>query len=129
MKKALRKWKNDFKNPSSYETWYDIFEDWDLIESSFAQQYNIRLRKEMSSMDWGEFISYLTGLNGDTPLGNIIRIRSEKNPETLKNFTSEERKIRSKWINKNAVNVNQQDYKQAMDNFKNMFLSMSKGVK
>lgn len=121
----MRKWRNDFNNPSSYDPYYDLFEDWDLIESSFAKQYGIRLRKKVSDMEWGEFASLLAGLNGDTPLGNIVRIRSEKDPKILKQFTSEERKIRSKWLNKTASQITEQDYKQAMENFKNMFKNMA----
>jgi len=122
----MRKWRNDFKNQNSYETYYDLFEDWDLIESSFSQQYNIRLRKDISNMEWGEFSNHLAGLNGETPLGNIVRIRSEKNPEAIKKFTAEERRIRSQWHNKNASKMSEQDYKQAMEDIKNMFKELAK---
>nr|DAP18661.1 MAG TPA: hypothetical protein [Caudoviricetes sp.] len=121
----MRKWRNDFKTTSNYETWYDLFEDWHLIESSFAQQYGIRLRKKMDDMEWGEFSSLLAGLNGDTPLGNIVRIRSENDPETLKKFTASEKKIRSEWLNKNATQISAETYKQAMNNFKEMFIALS----
>lgn len=127
MKLVTRKWRNDFNNQSTYDPYYDLFDDWDLIESSFAQQYKIRLRQEISNMEWGEFASYLSGLNGETPLGNVVRIRSEKNPEALKKFTPEERKIRSKWQRKSASKVTEQDYEQAMESIKNMFLGMAKG--
>lgn len=122
----MKKWRNDFNNSTTYETWYDLFEDWSLIESSFAQQYGIRLRKKISDMEWGEFTSLLAGLNSETPLGNIVRIRSEKDSEALKRFSKEERKIRSEWLNKTAYQVTEQDYKQAMENIKNMFKSMAK---
>lgn len=126
MKWSLKKWRNDFNNLSTYETWYDLFDDWSLIESSFAQQYGIRLRKDLRKMEWGEFVSLLSGLNGDTPLGNIIRIRSEKDPEVLKKFSKEEKKIRSEWLKKNIPQISQENYKQAMDSIKNMFIAMSK---
>ena len=96
-----------------------------MIVASFAQQYGIRLRKKINDMEWGEFASLLAGLNGETPLGNIVRIRSEKDPEALKRFTQEEKKIRSKWLNKTASQITEQDYKQAMENFKNMFKNMA----
>lgn len=124
MKYLMRKWRNDFQNNN--ESFYDLIDDFDLIESSFAQQYGIRLRKEIDSMKWGEFASLLSGLNGDTVLGNIVRIRSEKDPKILKNFTENEKKIRSKWINKNAKQVSSENYEQAMENFKNMFKAMAK---
>ena len=125
MKWSSKRWRNDFNNISTYETYYDLFDDWDLIESSFAQQYGIRLRKQMRDMEWGVFSSLLSGLNSETPLGNIVRIRSEKDPETLKKFTAEERTIRSKWLNKTASQITEVDYKQAMENIKNMFKTMA----
>lgn len=88
----MRKQKNDFANPTNKEDpFYDIFEDWTLIESSFAQQYGIRLRKE--EMSWDEFSSLLSGLKPDTPLGNIVSIRSETNKDILKHFTKEQKKL------------------------------------
>lgn len=105
-----------------------MYEDWDLIESSIAQQYGIRIRKEIQTMDWAELSSYISGLNGETSLGNIIRIRSEKNPDALKNFSQNELKIRNEWLSKTASQINKEDYKQAMEGIKNMFISMaSKG--
>ena len=126
MKWITRKWRNDFSNQNSYDPYYDIFDDWDLIESSFSQQYGIRLRKQISDMDWGEFTSYLSGLNGETPLGNIVRIRSEKDPEALKKFSPEERRIRNDWLKKNASSITEEDYKQAIENIKTMFMNMAK---
>lgn len=124
MKYLMRKWRNDFQNNN--EAFYDLIDDFDLIESSFAQQYGIRLRMEIDTMKWGEFSSLLSGLNGDTPLGNIVRIRSEKNPKVIKNFTENEKRIRSKWLNKNAKEISHEDYQQAMESIKNMFKSIAK---
>lgn len=124
MKYLMRKWRNDFQNND--ESFYDLIDDFDLIESSFAQQYGIRLRMEIDTMKWGEFSSLLSGLNGDTPLGNIVRIRSEKDPKVIKNFTENEKRIRSKWLNKNAKEISHEDYQQAMENIKNMFKSIAK---
>lgn len=124
MKYLMRKWRNDFQNNN--DSYYDLIDDFDLIESSFAQQYGIRLRNEIDSMKWGEFSSLLSGLNGDTALGNIVRIRSEKNTENIKNFTENEKKIRSEWLNKNAKQVSRENYEQAIESIKNMFKDMAK---
>ena len=124
MKYLMRKWRNDFQNNN--EAFYDLIDDFDLIESSFAQQYGIRLRMEIDTMKWGEFSSLLSGLNGDTPLGNIVRIRSEKDPKVIKNFTENEKRIRSKWLNKNAKEISNEDYKQDKKRIKNMFKSIAK---
>lgn len=125
----MRKWRNDFNNTSNYDPGYDLFDDWDLIESSFAQQYNIRLRKQLTDMDWGEFSSYLAGLNGETALGNIVRIRKEKDPEVIKKFSPEERRIHNEWNRKQVVTMSEEDYNKAMANLEKIFLSMGKGGK
>lgn len=80
------------------KTYYDIIEDWDLIDASFRTQYGIRLLNVIDEMAWQEFAALLGGIMGDTPLGRIVEIRSEKNPEMLKNFSSEQRAIRNRWV-------------------------------
>ena len=82
--------------------WYDLYEDWDLVESSIAQQYGIRLRKEIQTISWREVKVLISGLLSDTPLGRIIQIRSENDKEVLKNYTPEMHKIRNDWRNKQA---------------------------
>lgn len=82
--------------------WYDLYEDWDLVESSIAQQYGIRLRKEIQTISWKEVKVLISGLLSDTPLGRIIQIRSENDKEVLKNYTPEMHKIRNDWRNKQA---------------------------
>lgn len=71
--------------------------DWDLIVSSFAQQYGIRLNKEYYTISHIEFNQLLIGLNGDTALGNVVRIRSEKNQKRIKEMTNKEKEIRNEW--------------------------------
>ena len=73
--------------------------DWDLIVSSFTQQYGIRLYYEYENISCQEFRQLLTGLNGDTPLGYVVQIRSEKNPQKVKEMTAHEKKIRNEWAN------------------------------
>lgn len=73
-----------------------MYDDWDLIESSFAQQYSIRLRSD-TEMTWNEFSTLLAGIMPETPLGQIISIRSEDDPDMLKNFNSEQKRIRNEW--------------------------------
>jgi len=101
----LRKQKNCFVKRLGYngqgnEVWFDLFEDWGLIEASFATQYGIRLRQE-EDMSWGEFITLLSGLNSKTPLGQVIAIRSENDKEILKHFTKEQHRIRNEWRSRN----------------------------
>ena len=92
------------KKRSQSESFYDLFEDYDIIEASFAQQYGIRLRAE-DEMQWDEFVNLLAGLNGDTPLGYMVRIRSEKDPKIIKGFSRSEKKIREEWRSRHKPNV------------------------
>lgn len=85
---------------SSGESFYDIFDDWELIESSFLKQYGIRLRSQ-DDMSWSEFCSLLSGIMPDTPLGQIVSIRAEKDPKRIKEFTKEQKRIRIDWIKRN----------------------------
>lgn len=120
--------KNDFKNNSdNSEYWYDLFDDWKLIEASLTKQYGIRIRKDISTMEWAELSSLISGLMADTPLGNVVRIRSEDDKETLKRFSKDELKIRSDWRNKKAKSVSEDEMKQALEQMKQAFIAMAKG--
>lgn len=97
-KKLRKRLRRKRKHPEN--KWYDLFEDFDLIEASFAMQYNIRLRTD-TEMTWSEFSTLLKGIMPETPLGQIVSIRSEEDKEMLKNFTKEQHKIRNEWRNRN----------------------------
>ena len=106
---------------------YDLIGDWELIEASFAQQYGIRLRRE-DDMSWDEFTTLLAGINGDTPLGRIVSIRSETDTETIKRFSPSEKKIRNEWRSRHRkIITDKQEYEAAMSGFLEMFKSISKG--
>lgn len=78
-------------------------DDWNLIEASFAKQYNIRLRHD-NDMPWSEFCSLLSGIMPDTPLGQIVSIRSEKDKKIIKNFNANQKRIYNEWQLKIAQN-------------------------
>lgn len=79
-------------------------------------------------MSWDEFVTLLSGLNGDTPLGNIVSIRAENDKERLKSFTPEQRRIRNEWRNKNkTTKADGAAYNDAITGFAAMFKSMAKG--
>lgn len=95
--KASRSRRPDFaKKKNVSDDWYDLYEDWDLIDASFAKQYGIRLRNE-PDMSWGEFSTLLAGIMPETPLGQIVSIRSETDKEMLKHFTADQHRIRNDW--------------------------------
>lgn len=92
------------ENSHHEESYYDLFDDWDLIESSFLKQYGIRLR-EVDDMPYSEFCSLISGIMPDTPLGNVVSIRAEKDPKVIKSFTAGQKKIRSDWILRKSEKV------------------------
>lgn len=53
-----------------------------------------------------------------TPLGNIVSIRSEKDPKVLKHFTKDQREIRNKWIlrRNEKLKSNPESYKAYVSN-------------
>lgn len=92
--------------------WYDIWDDWELIEASFADQYHIRLRsKEEENMSWEEFSNLLSGLGPETALGRIITIRSEDQTDTLKYFSAGQHEIRDTWQKKESKRKQEFDKK------------------
>lgn len=114
--------KPDFEGKDKQtEKWYCLYEDWDLIEATFATQYGIRLRNE-PDMTWGEFCTLLTGIMPETPLGQIVNIRSENDREKLKLFTPEQKRIRSEWRNRQAkqVTFNPIEAAKAIEQFEKM---------
>ena len=53
-----------------------MFEDWDLIVSSFLSQYGLRIRtKEFETVSWDEFKALIAGLSPETALGHPVRNR------------------------------------------------------
>lgn len=119
---------NDFKTRNKNESYYDLYEDYGLIEASFAQQYGIRLRNE-DDMTWDEFTTLLSGLNAETPLGNVVSIRSEKDPKRIKEFTKDQKRIHRDWQRKQAENMTREEYDEAMKMFSNLFRGMAETQK
>ena len=77
-------------------------------------------------MQWGEFTTLLAGLNGETPLGHIVSIRSETDRERLKHFTPEERRIRNDWqIKHRQIITDTTERDKALMSFSAMFKSLS----
>lgn len=83
-------------NESRPPAWYDLETDWPLIVASFAEQYGIRLERE--DIAWPEYKKLFSGLSGDTPLGRIINIRSEKDKNVMKSWNADQKRIRREWL-------------------------------
>ena len=117
--KITRSPRLDFAKKQAYkEDWYDLYEDWGLIEASFTAQYGIRLRQE-EDMSWSEFCTLLAGIMPETPLGQVVSIRSENDKEVLKSFTKEQHRIRNEWRRRRtkAVALNKDEVKKQLKIF------------
>jgi len=116
------------KNRESSDPYYDLLEDFDLIISSFQTQYGIRLSRDLKEMKWDEFKDLLAGLGPDTPLGRVVSIRAEDDNEILKHFTKEQHRIRNAWRSKKVKQMSNQELNNALEVFKNAFISMAGGA-
>lgn len=87
-------------------------DDYDLIEASFLSQYGIRLK--VTELQFDEFLNLTSCLMPDTPLGQIVAIRSETDTDVISNFTEQQMKIRNDWLNREMSN-NEQKYVESMD--------------
>lgn len=114
----------------STDPYYDLFEDWDLIISSFLTQYGLRIRtKEFETVSWDEFRSLLAGLSPETPLGRMVAIRSESDDNVIEHFTADQRKIWNAWRNRKAENMTQTEYDQQMIELERMMAALCGGGK
>lgn len=87
-------------------------EDYDLIEASFLSQYGIRLK--VTELQFDEFLNLTSCLMSDTPLGQIVAIRSETDADIISKFTDNQRKIYNDWVKRETLN-NKEKYTESMD--------------
>ena len=76
-------------------------------------------------MPWSEFIDLLVGIGPETALGRIVAIRAENNPEQLKHFTKEQKRIRSEWRARSAKNRAPADTAVFLESMKQAFITMA----
>ena len=105
------------------DPFYDIVEDYPLIEASFAQQYGIRLSHELDTMQWGEFLTLLQGLNEFTPLGATVKVRSETDPKVIKEFNQSQRRVYTDWKMKRMKKMSKKDINDSYKALSNAFMS------
>lgn len=104
-----------------------MYDDFGLIEASIAKQYGIRIRQN-SDMPFDEFCTLISGLMPDTPLGQVVSIRAEKDPKVIKGFNKEQRKTHNDWKLRRANSKlkNEKTYNKEMDDISKMLRSMFK---
>lgn len=99
-----------------------------MIEASFATQYpqkNLYATGD-DDMEWREFVTLLSGIMPETPLGQIIKIRTEDDDDILQHFTTEQHRIRNEWRNRQLQEtMKQMNKEEVMKQMKAMFKSMA----
>ena len=102
-----------------------MFEDWDLIVSSFLSQYGLRIRtKEFETVSWDEFKALIAGLSPETALGRVVAIRSETDKDIIKRFTEDQRKIYDDWRRHSVKQMDEKTFKKEMESLEKMFAVM-----
>lgn len=79
-------------------------------------------------MKWREFSYLLGGLDHKTPLGRIATIRAENDPEALKQFSPQMRRIRSEYRSKAAKKRTPKDTASFIESMKQALISMAGGM-
>lgn len=79
-------------------------------------------------MTWEEFGIHINGLLADSPLGQIVSIRAENDPERLKGFNEDQKLIRTEWrmkCDRLAIEkMTPEERKESVKNLQNVFKSM-----
>lgn len=78
------------------DVWYDLEHDRVLIEQSIAKQYGV-LPSDQDSLSFADWSKLVGGLMEDTPLGRVVSIRSESDPDVIRRFTPDQKRIQSEW--------------------------------
>lgn len=111
----------------SDDPYYDLIDDFGLIVSSFQTQYGIRISRDLQSMKWDEFRDLLSGMGPDTPLGRIVAIRSEDDPEMLEYFSPDQTRIRMEWRTRRAKAMSQEDMDSFLESLKEALIYAAGG--
>ena len=74
-------------------------------------------------MKWKEFKALISGLSSDTPLGRIIQIRSEEDPQMLDSFSTGQHKIRNDWRNRRAKKRTEKELDEVLIELQKSFAS------
>lgn len=69
----------------------------------------------------------LSGIGHNTPLGQIVSIRAENDPEVLKTFNREQKRIRSEYQKKIAKDKSAEEVNNAIESFRQAFIKLAGG--
>jgi len=68
-----------------------------------------------------EYNRLLSGINGDTALGQTVHIRSEKDQKRIREMTNHAKKVRAEWFAFKNKQKTAQDLEKVQDLLKSMF--------
>lgn len=77
-------------------------------------------------MSWMEFKTLLSGIAPDTPLGRIVSIRAEDDPDIIKGFTQEQKRIRSEWRSRIAKEKPKEEAEAMYESLRKAFIQMAR---
>lgn len=110
-----------FKNNDIF---YDIYEDWAVIDNDFKRDHNCSLQEALETTNWESFSLMLSTLDPNRSMFyHIINIRSEKDNVKISKFTPQERKIYLGWKKRHPVKKIEKS-KEQIEQECNDFLSM-----
>ena len=87
---------------------YDLNFDAVLIEQSIATQYGI-LPAAQGDLPYPEWAKLVGGLMDDTPLGRVVAVRAEQDPQIIAKMGPWQKRIRSEWQRFLAGKAQKQD--------------------
>lgn len=67
----------------------------------------------------------IEGLSGDTPLGRIVAIRAENDPDVIREWSADEKRIRNDYRKKMALQKSDKDVESALEGFKQAFIKLA----
>lgn len=83
---------------------------------------------EQENLHYSDWVSLVAGLMHDTPLGQVVRIRSEDDQDIINQFGPYENRLRSEWRefrSEHTIAVaTEQDKLEVANYFKNLFSNM-----
>lgn len=97
-----------------------------LIEQSIATQYGV-LPSDQGELHYSDWAKLVGGLMHETPLGQMVALRSERDREAIKRFTPSQKRLRSEWAAYKSTRAAKQDAatsREQMNQLERMFAAM-----
>ena len=92
----MKSWRNKRTHDNDGDCFYDLYFDEKTIAASIAKTYGI-LPSQQEDLQISDFFLLISGLDAETPLAYLIRVRKENDPAKVQKMTGEELRIREEW--------------------------------